>query len=186
MLEEETLAINFLRRMRGIKKIKLLNNIERETVLRIEKNAEKTGNFYKSVNEGVKEALSRKYALTCITDTNFKWPPGPYSVLMEGNVIVGYITDDIECIKKQFNEKISVIGKNLVLFPERVKKLETPRRSPTVFVFKGSKMPELELEAKVKNAILSFPSRDACKYILKLLKEPIKPGIGSIIVGFDI
>ena len=178
-------VFSLLRKTTGIRKIKALSDVERRSLLQAELAAEDTMIGGRCFNEGLQEALSRKFVIACSTDMSFKWPSGPYVVLKEGDTIVGFITDNVDRIKQQFNERISVFAKNLVVFPDRIRKLRGGKRAPTLFVYKGFKMPELEKESSVKNAVLAFCTRagDAC--LKKLLKEKEKPEFGSIVIGFD-
>jgi hypothetical protein len=177
-------VIAFLSKKPGIRRIKVLSDEERRSLLQVELAAENAVIGGRCFNEGLREALSLEFVVACFTDMNFKWPSGPYVVLKEGDTIVGFITDNVNLIKQQFNERISVFAKDLVIFPDRIRKLRGGKRTPTLFIHKGFKMSELEKEANVKNAVLAFCTRagDAC--LKKLLKEE-KLDLGSIVIGFE-
>lgn len=178
-------VIAFLSEKPGIRRIKALTDEERRSLLQVELAAEDAMIGGRCFNEGLQEALSRKFVVACSTDMNLKWPSGPYVVLKEGDTIVGFLTDNVNLIKQQFNERISVFAKDLVVFPDRIRKLRGGKRTPTLFVHKGFKRSELEKEANVKNTVLAFCTRtgDAC--LKKLLKEEERLEFGSIVVGFD-
>jgi len=179
-------VISCLRKISGIRKIRVLSDAERHSLLQAELSAENAMIGGCGYNEGLREAISRKFVVACSTDMNFKWPSGPYVVLKEGDVVVGFITDNVDRIKQQFNEKICVFVKDMVIFPERIKKLRSGRRSPTLFIHKGFSLPELERETKAEDVVLAFCTRagDAC--LKRLLGEEEKPEIGSIVIGFKV
>jgi len=183
-------VVSFLRNTAGIMKIKVLGDGERCSLLQAELAAEDAmiggRERARCFNEGLQEALSRKFVVACSTDMNFKWPSGPYVVLKEGEVIVGFISDNIDQIKQQYCEKISVIGKNLVILPERIRRLRGGKRTPTLFVNKGFNIVELERDTKAKNAILAFCTRAGDAYLKELLKEKEKTELGSIVIGFNV
>jgi hypothetical protein len=179
-------VVSLLRKIIGIRKIKIFSSQERRSLLQTELIAEESMIGGWGFNEGLREALSRKFVIACSTDMSFKWPSGPYVVLKEGDTVIGFITDNVDQIKQQYNEKIRVLGKNFVLFPERIRRLKVGKRSPTLFIDKGFNLPELERDAKVKNAVLAFCTRAGNAHLKELLKEEEKPEIGSIVVGFDI
>jgi len=188
LTSEDTMKsiISCLRKTPGIRKIKVLSDVERHSLLQVELSAEETMIGCCGFNEGLREALSRKFVVVCSTDMDFEWPNGPYVVLKEGEVIVGFITDNVDRIKQQFDEKISVFVKDLVIFPERIQKLRGGKRSPTLFIHKGFTLPEIEKKTKAKDVFLAFCTRagDAC--LKQLLKEKEDPKIGSIVIGFNI
>lgn len=188
MISEDTTKeiISYLRKTPGIRKIKVLSGMERHSLLQEELLAEETMIGGHGFNEGLREALSRKFVVVCSTDMDFEWPNGPYVVLKEGDVVVGFITDNVDRIKQQFDEKVSVFVKDLVIFPERIRKLRCGKRSPTLFIHKGFNLPEIEKKTKAKDVFLAFCTRagDAC--LKQLLKEEKDPKIGSIVIGFNI
>lgn len=178
--------IAHLQKIPGIRKIKVLNDSESHSLSQAELFAEKNMVGAQCFNEGLREAISRKFVVACSTDMNYKWPNGPYVVLKEGEVVVGFITDNIDQIRQQFDEKISVFVKDLVIFPERIRKLRGGKRSPTLFIQKGFNLPEMEKETRAKDVVLAFCTRagDAC--LKKLFNEEYDPKIGSIVIGFNI
>jgi len=184
-------VVSFLQRTVG-RKIRVLSDGERRSLLQAELAAEDAMIGSRCFNEGLQEALSRKFVVACSTDMNFKWPSGIYEVLKEGDTIVGFITNNFNQIKQQFNERISVFSKDskrgwdLMFFPDRIRKLKGGKRTPTLFVHKGFMLPELERETKVKNAVLAFCTRAGNAYLRELLKEEEKPEVGSIVIGFNI
>lgn len=179
-------VISYLRKTPGIRKIKVLSATERHSLLQVELSAEENMIGGHGLNEGLREALSRKFVVVCSTDIKFEWPHGPYVVLKEGDVVVGFITDNVDRVKQQFDEKISVFVKDLVIFPERIRKLRSGKRSPTLFIHKGFNLPEIEKTTKAKDVVLAFCTRagDAC--LKQFLKEEENPKIGSIVIGFNI
>jgi hypothetical protein len=179
-------VVSFLRKTAGVRRFKILSDEERRSLLQAELTGEESMSGGRGFNEGLREALSRPFVVACSTYRSFQWPSGPYVVLKEGNVVVGFITDDINQVKEQHNEKISVIGKNLVIFPERIRRLRCGKRLPTTFVHKGFNLPELEKETKVKDTVLAFCTRAGDAYLKKLLNEEDRPELGSIVIGFAI
>lgn len=179
-------VITYLQKTPGIRKIKVLNDTENRSLLQAELSAEKNMIGGQCFNEGLREALSRKFVVVCSTDMNYKWPNGPYVILKEGDVVVGFITDNIDQIRQQFNEKISAFVKDLVIFPERIRKLRSGKRSPTLFINKGFNLPEMEKETRARDVVLAFCTRagDAC--LKQFFKEEHDPKIGSIVIGFNI
>ena len=163
-----------------------MSHDERRSLLRAESIAEEAMIGGRGYNEGLREVLSRKFVVACSTNMGFKWPSGPYVFLKEGDVVVGFISDNIHQIKQQYREKISVFGKNLVIFPERIRKLRGGKRTPTLFVHKGFNLVELERHTKVENAVFAFCTRAGDAYLKELLKGKETPEFGSIVIGFDI
>jgi hypothetical protein len=180
-------VLTFLERVPGVRKVRVLDDVERSSLLRCELAAEE----YVMVgcrifNEGLREALSKEVVVACSTDMGFEWPSGPHVVLRQGEIIVGFITDDVDRVKSEFGEEVRVFGRNLVIFPERVRKLRGEKVAPTLFVSRGFKMDRLEREVGVKNAVLAFCNRAGDGYLKGLLGEENKPELGSIVIGFDV
>lgn len=179
-------ALTFLNKIPGIRKIKVLSDAERSSLLQAELAAESAMVGGRGFNEGLREVLSREVVVACSTDMDFEWPSGPHVILQHGEIIIGFITDNVDQVKLQFSEEIHVFGKNLVIFPERVRKLKGEKTAPTLFVYRGFKLDQLERQANVKNAVLAFCTRAGDAYLKALLGEENKPELGSIVIGFDI
>lgn len=178
-------VVEFLQTVQGVRKVIVLGNVEREALLQAELRGEKSVIGGQGFNEGVREALSREFVVACSTDKRFKWPKGPYVVLKSGDTVVGFITDDVENIKRQCNEETYVFGGSLILFPDRIRKLKDKEKA-TIFVYKGFKMEALEAEADVKDAVLAFCTRAGDAYLKRLLGESEDASIGTIVVGFNL
>ncbi|MFB0563633.1 MAG: hypothetical protein ACETWM_20735 [Candidatus Lokiarchaeia archaeon] len=179
-------ALTFLKKIPGIRKIKVLSDVERSSLPQAELAAESAMVGCRSFNQGLREVLSREVVIVCSTDMDFEWPSGPHVILQQGEIIIGFITDNVDQVKPQFSEKIYVFGKNLVIFPERIRKLKGEKMTPTLFVYRGFKLDQLERQANVKNAVLAFCTRAGDAYLKALLKEEKKPELGSIVIGVDI
>ncbi len=178
-------VVEFIRKIHGVRKVRVLSDAERAALLQAELEGEKLIIGGQGLNEGLREALAREVVIACSTNKGFKWPKGPYAVLKIGDTVVGFITDDVDSIKKRCDEEVYVFGNNLILFPSRIRKIKDRERT-TFFIYKGFSMKELEAGTGVKNATLAFCMRTGDAYLKKLLDEGEKAEIGTIIVGFDI
>lgn len=180
-------VLTFLKKVPGVRKIRVLSDVERCSLLQAESAAEGCVMVgCRSFNEGLREVLSREVVVACSTDMDFEWPSGPHVILQHGEIIIGFITDNVDQVKSQFGEEIRVFGKNLVIFPERLRKLRGEKMAPTLFVCRGFKLDQLERQAGVKNVVFAFCTRAGDAYLKGLLGEENKPELGSIVVGFDI
>ncbi|MBS7288186.1 MAG: hypothetical protein KIH01_05455 [Candidatus Freyarchaeota archaeon] len=162
-----------------------MSDAERASLLQAELKGERLMIGGQGFNEGLREALARDFVIACSTDKRFKWPKGPYVVLKSGDTIVGLVTDDVDSIKRQFNEEVYVFGGNMVLFPNRIRRIKDKEKT-TLFIYKGFKVEELEAEASVKNATLAFCTRAGDAYLKELLDEEERADIGTIVIGFDL
>lgn len=180
-------VLTFLEKVPGIRKIRVLSDVERGSLLQTESAAEECVMVgCRNFNEGLREVLSREVVVACSTGMDFEWPSGPHMVLKQGGIIIGFITDNVNQVKSQFGEEIRVFGKNLVIFPERVRKLRVENMTPTLFVCRGFKLDQLERQAGVKNVVFAFCTRAGDAYLKGLLGEENKLELGSIVVGFGI
>lgn len=180
-------VLAFLGGVPGVRRVRVLGDVERVSLLRCELEGEEGVVFGCRVfNEGLREALSREVVVACSTDMGFVWPRGPHVVLRLGEVVVGFITDDVEGVRSEFGEEVRVFGGNLVIFPERVRRLRGGKVGATLFVSRGFKMEELERRVGVRNVVLAFCNRAGDAYLKGLLGEENKPELGSIVIGFDI
>lgn len=162
-----------------------MSDAERASLLQAELEGERLMIGGQGFNEGLREALAREVVIACSTDKRFKWPKGPYVVLKSGDTIVGFVTDDVDSVKQQFNEETYVFGGNMVLFPNRIRGIKGKEKA-TLFIYKGFRVEELEEEAGVKNATLAFCTRAGDAYLKKLLDEGEGADIGTILIGFDL
>ncbi len=187
MPREKTIqrVIKSLKNKPGIRKVKVLDDLAREDLLRLEADAEKRVLMGMGIglNEGLRKALKREVIIACSTDEDFTWLTGPAVLLKRGDDVIGFLVDSPERIKElKIEENFKIIGESLVLFPKRVKEAQ----GRDTFVFIGFTLPDLEDKAHVENAILGIPSQPGDNYLKEKLNEEKKPSFGTIVVGFDL
>jgi len=100
-------------------------------------------------------------------------------------VVIGEEVSDperVEALKRR--DGVKVIGKNFVVFLDRIKK--TAAQPPT-FVFRALPFPEIEGIPGVKDVLSASPLGSADLYLKERFGwERGKPELGTILIGFNL
>lgn len=164
--ENLNIIINKLLKIKGIKKVIVLNDEVRRDIEKLEK--EYSNNIIKGwgkpLNLGVYECLKRNTLLLLITDKNFKWPKGPYALIKINNEIIATI-----------DEKGLKINKNKVsLLKSKVPIIIYPPLKPTD-----------DIRKIIANSILASPSPLTDRYLKKIFKISTECNeIGTMLLAF--
>ena len=157
----EDLVLGALR-PRGALAARLLSGGEVEEVRRLEReHSERVTPWGRVINRGALECLGRRFVVAVATDAGFKWPSGPYAVVIVGGRVVGAVDEGGVRIDRALLAG-SRGGHEVVVLPLRIP----------------------ELEEVLENPCAASPSPPAHSYLLRLLSLDCA-GCGTLLVGFD-
>ncbi len=151
----------------GVLAGRLLSPAERREILRLENVYSRTllKGFGRPVNIGVRECMTRSYVVGLVTGSGFKWPPGPYALIMVNEVIVGEISNGIKIAVAKLARARGSRNSWKLIFP--------PLRFPP-------------LEGLARNPVMASPSPPSDKYLKKILGAADDHEIGTAIIGFNL
>lgn len=149
-------------RARGALAARLLSSEEIERARRIENEySEKPTPWGRTVNQGLLECLKRRFVVAVLTSPNFKWPTGPYALIMVGGRIAGTI--DGGGIKLDPRSLAGAKGEHsIVVLPLEI----------------------VELNEVLENPIAASPSSPTHVYLLQLMGASCSD-CGTLLVGCD-
>lgn len=178
--------INFLKSIKGIREVRLLTNLEKEELIRIEEEAEKAMlmGLLPGVNQGVREALSRTFVLAAITDNDFEWPiRGTVKLVYEGELIGEDVRDRKE-LERLKNEGNKVMADSFVLYVEKMSRLGIKRFKDMTLVIAPLDLSWTKEVPYAKHVVVGSPSplTDLCIKRIMGWKE----GGGTILIGFEL
>ncbi len=163
--------IDELRKIKGVVDVKLLDDSTRSKIEEIEKNYSETlvKGLGKPYNLGVFECLKRKYVIVLLTNEEFEWPKGPYTIIKLANEVIAEINK-----------------KGMKIFHEKIANLRKCTSEPPKAIFLTLK-PTDEIKRIIPNAILASPSPPTDSYLKKLFKleEVRTQNLGTMLVAFD-
>ena len=165
-IEDLNNIINKLLKVKGIKKVFILNDKIKRDIEKLER--EYSNNVIKGwgkpLNLGVYECLKRKVLLLLITDKNFKWPKGPYALI------------------KINNENIAIIDeKGLKINKDKVSLL---KNKVPIIIYPPLK-PTDDIRKIITNSILASPSPLTDGYLKKIFKISTECNeIGTMLLAF--
>jgi len=179
-----------LKGCRGVLSVRLLDEEEKGYLLGVEGQAEEKvlWGMCKSLNQGLREAVSRKYTIAMVIDTSkFEYPHHPYTRMECEDLIVGEQVMDEEKIRELKRDPT-----NLFLWNEfvvYVKKIpgDPERRKKLRVIFLPRAPPQLASTPSVEKSVFGVPSVEGDLEIKKLLGvKDERPEIGSCIIGLEI
>jgi hypothetical protein len=176
-----------LRDTKGILAVGWIDEKDRQTIRQFEEELQKRGlgGLGKYCNEGVLKVLGSQLVCVVLNNNDFRHATEPCLSWVVGEVVIGEEVSDperLELLKSRAGVK--VIGKNFVIFADRVK--ETAGRQPT-FVFRALAFPEVEGIADVKDVLSASPHGAADLYLKERFGwEARKPELGTILIGFNL
>ncbi|MEN6438050.1 MAG: hypothetical protein ABFD97_05665 [Syntrophobacter sp.] len=135
-------------------------------------------------NEGVSKVISRQFVCAVLNNNEFRHADKPCLSWMVDDVVIGEeITDEehLNFLKKQ--GKVKVIGKNFVVYFDRVK---TVAGKPPVFVCRALAFPEIEGVPGVRDVLSASPIGSADMHLKRKFGWDSKdPELGTILIGFN-
>jgi len=179
--------LNFMLSIKGIYKVKLLNEQEKRYILELEEQAEKKVlmGLMPGVNQGVRDALSRNFTAAAITQNEFEWPKKGLIRIVHDNEILGEDVRDQEELEKLKRKGYKVIANYIVIYKyDRLKKLGGFKNTTLVVASL-----DLAWTREVPHScrvVVGSPSLPADIFIKKIMGIETESGFGSILVGFDL
>jgi len=176
-----------LRDTKGILDVGWIDEQDRQTIRQLEEEMQKRGlgGLGKYLNEGVLKVLGSQMVCVVLNNNDFRHATEPCLSWVVGDVVIGEEVSDqerLESLKR--SEGVKVIGKNFVVFADRVK--QTAGRQPT-FVFRALAFPELEGIPGVEEVISASPHGAADLYLKERFGwDAGKPELGTILIGFNL
>lgn len=175
-----------LSRIRGIVGAFTLDRGQVEDILGLEQKSEKMSllNATRSLNQGVREVLKKKFVLGILHDRRLRHPPYPLVVWMAGDQVVGaevWTINQTRRLRKSRNARF--ICDNFVVYPARLKKI---LRHEILTVFPQQPFPELERLGRVEDVVSASPSVLVDLYLKQQAGwDKGRRDLGTIILGFN-
>jgi len=183
-------VLNALRNCGGVIEARLLTNEEKKTVLEIEEKSEEkiAYGMCKTVNKGVREALSMQYTAGLVIDSSvFEYPHHPGMRMLYEDTIVGEQVKDkarVEELKK--NRANFFLWDEFVLYMSKLPR-GVEERKKLRMVYMERPAAQLDGHSCVLRSVLGTPSTDGDLLVKELLSaRSDKPTIGTCIVGFEL
>jgi len=176
-----------LRDTKGILDVGWIDENDRQTLRQFEEELQERGlgGLGKYFNEGVLTVLDREMVCVVLNNNDFRHATEPcLSWVMDGVVIGEEVCDQerLESLKR--SEGVKVIGKNFVVFFDRIKKTAGQR---PVFVFRALRFPEIEGIPCVEEVLSASPFGSGDLYLKERFGwEAGKPELGTILIGFNL
>lgn len=176
-----------LRDTKGLLDVGWIDEKDRQTIRQFEEELQERGlgGLGKYCNEGVLKVLASQMVCVVLNNNDFRHATEPCLSWVVGDVVIGEEVSDqerLESLKRSAGVK--VIGKNFVIFSDRVK--QTAGRQPT-FVFRALAFPEVEGIPGVEKVISASPHGAADLYLKERFGwEAGKPELGTILIGFNL
>jgi len=171
---------------RGITDVGWLTETDRREIRKMEEIVEKEGLAVAGTyrNDGIFEVLQRRYACAVLNNNDFRHATEPALAWVCGDVVVGEeIVDDCRLEQLRQNGGIKILGKNFVLYFERIREA---RGQKPIVVVKGLAFPEIEHLPFVSDVISASPIGSADLYLKKRFGwASDKTALGTILIGFN-
>jgi hypothetical protein len=176
-----------LRDTKGILEVGWIDENDRQRLRQFEENLQERGlgGLGKYFNEGVLTVLDRGIVCVVLNNNDFRHATEPCLSWVMGGVVIGEEVCDqerLESLKR--SEGVKVIGKNFVVFFDRIKKTAGQR---PVFIFRALCFPEIEGIPCVEEVISASPFGSGDLYLKERFGwEAGKPELGTILIGFNL
>lgn len=182
-------ALDFILSIKGVLRVKLLNESEKRIVLELEGSAEKRVlmGLMPGINQGVREALSRSFTVAAITSNAFEWPKrGLIKIVIDGEVL-GEDVRDHEELENLKREGHVVLANFIVIHKDKYEKFRRVGGfRGTTLVVAPLDLPWVKRIPHAQRAVVGSPSPPADIFIKKLLGLSEEGPLGSILIGFDL
>ncbi|MEM1985089.1 MAG: hypothetical protein QXW76_07485, partial [Candidatus Korarchaeum sp.] len=124
--ERITAILNFILSIKGILKLRLLNDYEKNIIMKLEEKAEKNilMGLMPGLNVGVREALSRDFTLIGITDNNFEWPRRGIVKMIYNDEVLGEDVRDEKELEVLKREGHKILANYIVIYRDKYEKLK--------------------------------------------------------------
>ncbi len=172
---------------RGILAVGWLEAADRRRIRQFEEELQERGlgGLGQYCNEGVLQVLSRQRVCAVLNNNDFRHATEPCLSWVVGDVLIGEEVSDPERLEAlKAGPGIKVIGRNFVIFAERIK--QTAGQQPT-FVFRALAFPEIEGIPGIEAVLSASPHGAADLYLKeKFGWEAGNPELGTILIGFNL
>jgi hypothetical protein len=171
---------------RGILDIGWISGEDATAISQLEKDLQEKGlgGLGKYYNEGLFEVIRREFICAVLNNNEFRHADKPCLSWMMGDVVIGEeITDKghLESLKE--SNKIKVIGKNFVVYYDRIK---SASGQPPVFICRALAFPEIESVRGVRAVLSASPVGLVDLYLKNKFGWDTKDSIlGTILIGFN-
>ncbi|MCS7102964.1 MAG: hypothetical protein NZ992_03680 [Candidatus Korarchaeum sp.] len=175
--------------IKGILKIKLLNEHEKKIILELESRAEKNilMGLMPGINRGVREALSRSITLAAITDNDFEWPDrGLVKMIYNDEVLGEDIRNEreLEILKKEGHK---ILANYIVIYKDKYEKLkEIGGFKAVTLVVAPLDLPWTKEVPRASSVVVGSPSPPADIFIKGIMNVENTENKGSILIGIDL
>lgn len=183
-------AIRKLNECVGIKIVKRLGVEEKDLILETESKAESNIAYgmCRTVNEGVREAISRDCTIAAVIDTAiFEYPHHPYVKMVLGEVEVGEQVDDQnKIIELKKDRKNFFLWENFVIYTSKLPKKQEDRQKLRI-KYVQREAAQLKGVDCVGGAVFGTPSTETDILVKKILSfSSSENSIGTCLIGFNI
>ncbi len=176
-----------LRDTKGILDIGWLEENDRRTLRQFEEELQERGlgGLGEYLNEGVLTVLDRQMVCVVLNNNDFRHATEPCLSWVMGGVVIGEeVCDQERLASLKRSERVKVIGKNFVVFFDRIKKTAGHR---PVFVFRALCFPEIEGIPCVEEVLSASPFGSGDLYLKERFGwDAGKPELGTILIGFNL
>ncbi|MEJ2658747.1 MAG: hypothetical protein P8012_16425, partial [Desulfobacterales bacterium] len=176
-----------LRSTKGILDVKWLDHEDRAKVSELENKLYKNGlsglgGYY---NEGVKDALSRKYICVVLNNNEFRHATEPSLFWIAGDIVIGEeVTDNTRLQSLKKKNTVKILRNKFVLHFDRMKEA---RGHPPVFIVRGLPFHEIEAIRGIHDVLSASPSGSIDVYLKTRYGWDINAkDLGTILIGFNL
>jgi hypothetical protein len=175
-----------LRTTRGILDVGWIAEDDVAAIAEFEKDLQEKGlgGLGKYCNEGIFRVISRRFICVVLNNNQFRHADKPCLSWVMGDVVIGEEITDREHLEfLKASEKIKVIGKNFVIYYDRIK---AASGQPPVFICRALAFPEIEDVPGVKDVLSASPIGTADLYLKDKFGWDTKDLVlGTILIGFN-
>ena len=184
------MALDVLRDCGGVIEARLLTDEEKESILEVEEKAEDkiAYGMCKTVNKGVREALSMQHTAGLVIDSSiFEYPHHPGMRMLYEDTIVGeQVKDEARVQELKKNRANFFLWDEFVLYMSKLPRGAEERKKLRM-VYMERPAAQLEGHPCVVRSVLGTPSMDGDLLVKEILSaRSDKPTIGTCLVGFEL
>lgn len=183
-------VLDKLKTCKGVVSVKLLDEDEKELLLKVERKAEEKilWGMCRSLNQGFREAISRHYTIAMVINTEeFEYPHHPYTIMKCGGLIVGEQILDSEEIGELRKDPANIfLWDEFVVYVKKLPK-DPEERKKLRIVFLPRTPQQLASVSFIEKTVFGVPSVEGDLEIKKLLGvKDDSVEMGSCIIGLEI
>jgi hypothetical protein len=175
-----------LRATKGILDVGWIGESDVIAIVKFEKELQRKGlgGLGEYCNQGVSDVLSRRFICVVLNNNEFRHADKPCLAWTMGDVVIGEEIIDKEHLNLlKTGGKIKVIGKNFVVYFDRIK---TVAGQKPVFVCRSLAFPEIEGIPGVRDVLSASPIGSADLYLKNKFEWSTEdPILGTILIGFN-